>query len=143
MFELLDRGQPLPFDICGAVIYYAGPTPTRPGMAVGSCGHTTSSRMDRFTPRLLDMGLAAMIGKGARSPEVVEAMIRNGAAYFCATGGAGALIAKCVKTAKEIAFPELGCESVKVMTVEDLPLFTAIDSFGGNLFVSGRKQYER
>ena len=143
MFELLDANLPLPFEVAGSVIYYAGPTPARPGMAVGSCGPTTFSRMDRFTPRLLDLGLAAMVGKGARSPEVIEAMMRNNAVYFCATGGAGALIAKCVKSAREIAFGDLGCESVKEMIIEDLPLFTAIDSQGGNLFVSGREQYRK
>lgn len=142
IFQLLDRNIDLPFRISGAVIYYAGPTPARPGMPVGSCGPTTSSRMDIFTPRLLDMGLAAMIGKGSRSVEVIEAMIRNSAVYFCAAGGAGALIAKCVKTAQEIAFPELGCESIKEMTIEDLPLITAIDSLGNNLFESGRKLYK-
>jgi fumarate hydratase subunit beta len=141
IFELLDKNAALPFEISGAVIYYAGPTPARPGMAAGSCGPTTSSRMDIFTPRLLDMGLCAMIGKGDRSPAVIEAMKRNRAVYFCATGGAGALIAKCIKSAGEIAFPELGCESVKELIVSDLPLFTAIDSQGGNLFISGRKRY--
>lgn len=143
IFELLDRNADLPFKISGAVIYYAGPTPARPGMPVGSCGPTTSSRMDLFTPRLLDMGLAATIGKGVRSGEVIESMVRNGAVYFCATGGAGALIAKCVRSVKEIAFPDLCCESVKELNVENLPLITAIDSHGNNLFASGKKLYKR
>jgi len=134
IFELLDRGEQPPFEISGAVIYYAGPTPAREGMAVGSCGPTTSGRMDSFTPRLLDMGLIGMIGKGERSEEVVSAMVRNGAVYFCAVGGAGALIARHIKTADVVAFPELGCESVKRMTVEDMPLTVGIDSRGVSIF---------
>ena len=121
--------------------YYAGPTPGQQGMAVGACGPTTASRMDAFAPRLLDLGLGAMIGKGERSQEVVDAIVRNGACYFAAVGGAGALIARCIKAAEVIAFDELGCESVKKMTVEDFPLTVAIDSTGGNLFRSGRAEY--
>lgn len=140
-FELLDRGEDLPFPLRDAVIYYAGPTPGQQGMAVGACGPTTASRMDAFAPRLLDLGLGAMIGKGERSQEVVDAIVRNGACYFAAVGGAGALIARCIKAAEVIAFDELGCESVKKMTVEDFPLTVAIDSTGGNLFRSGRAEY--
>ena len=140
-FELLDRGEDLPFPLRDAVIYYAGPTPGQQGMAVGACGPTTASRMDAFAPRLLDLGLGAMIGKGERSQEVVDAIVRNGACYFAAVGGAGALIARCFKAAEVIAFDELGCESVKKMTVEDFPLTVAIDSTGGNLFRSGRAEY--
>lgn len=140
-FELLDRGEDLPFTLRDAVIYYAGPTPGQQGMAVGACGPTTASRMDAFAPRLLDLGLGAMIGKGERSQEVVDAIVRNGACYFAAVGGAGALIARCIKAAEVIAFDELGCESVKKMTVEDFPLTVAIDSTGGNLFRSGRAEY--
>lgn len=141
LFELLDNNRPLPFDIAGSVIYYAGPTPARNGMPVGSCGPTTSSRMDLFTPRLLDMGMAAMIGKGKRSREVALSIRQNGAVYFCATGGAGALIAKHITDCREIAFLELGCESVKEMTIRELPLVVAIDSLGGNLFESGPTEY--
>ena len=141
LFELLDRGEELPFEISGASIYYAGPTPAKDGMAVGSCGPTTSGRMDRFAPRLLDLGLSAMIGKGKRSKEVIDAIVRNGACYLCATGGAGALIAKCVKSAKEIAFPELGCESIKELWVDNLPLFVGIDHSGRSIFDEGREQY--
>lgn len=143
LFELLDEGKELPFPLKGAVIYYAGPTPGQQGMAVGACGPTTSSRMDGFAPRLLDLGLTAMIGKGERSEEVCRAIERDGAVYFAAVGGAGALIAKCIKTAEVIAFDDLGCESVKKMTVEDLPLTVAVDSRGGNLYRSGRAQYAR
>jgi fumarate hydratase subunit beta len=143
IFQLLDEGKPLPYDLDKAVIYYAGPTPAQKGMAVGSCGPTTSGRMDPFAPRLLDLGLVAMIGKGERSQEVIDAIIRNQSAYFCAVGGAGALIAGCVKAAEEIAFQDLGCESVKRFTIEDLPITCAIDCHGGNLFRDGRAAYEK
>lgn len=142
LFELLDAGKPLPFDLKGAVIYYAGPTPGQQGMAVGACGPTTAGRMDAFAPRLLDLGLAAMIGKGERSRPVVDAIVRNAACYFAAVGGAGALIARCIETAQVIAFDDLGCESVKRMTVRDLPLTAAIDSLGNDLFRQGREEYE-
>ena len=132
--ESMDRGEELPFELDGAAIYYAGPTPAPEGMAIGSCGPTTSSRMDVFAPRLLDMGLAAMIGKGQRGDEVCKAIERNGAVYFCAIGGAGALAAKCIKSCEVIAYPELGCESVKKLTFEKFPLIVAIDPKGGNLY---------
>lgn len=134
IFALLDEGGTLPFPLDGAVIYYAGPTPAQQGLAVGSCGPTTSGRMDPFAPRLLDLGLRAMIGKGERSPEVVDAIKRNGAVYFAAVGGAGALIAQRVEDAQVIAFDELGCESVKRMEVRDLPLTVAIDALGNDLY---------
>lgn len=142
-FELLDRGESLPIDLKGAVIYYAGPTPGQAGMAVGACGPTTAGRMDAFAPRLLDLGLTAMIGKGDRSPEVREAIVRNGAVYFAAVGGAGALIARHVLSSEVIAFDELGCESVKRMTVEDFTVTVAIDSKGNDLYETGRAQYAR
>lgn len=138
---LLDEGKDLPFDISSAIIYYAGPTPAPEGRAVGACGPTTSGRMDKFAPRLLDLGLGAMIGKGERSNEVREAIKRNGAVYFCATGGAGALASKCIKKCEVIAFDDLGCESVKRFYVEDFPLTVANDSDGGDLFTSGRERY--
>lgn len=140
---LLDEGKPLPFALKGAVIYYAGPTPGQKGMAVGACGPTTAGRMDRFAPRLLDRGLLAMIGKGDRSLAVREAIVRNGGVYFAAVGGAGALIAKHIETAEVIAFPELGCESVKKMRVRDLPLTVAIDCAGRDLYLTGREEYRR
>lgn len=142
-FELLDAGEPLPMDIRDAVIYYAGPTPGQQGMAVGSCGPTTAGRMDAFAPRLLDLGLAAMIGKGERDRAVVDAIVRNGAVYFAAVGGAGALIAKCIRSAQPIAFDDLGCESVKRMEIEDLPLTVAVDARGGDLYQLGKAQYRR
>ena len=131
---LLDNGEPLPFPLAGATVYYAGPTPTPPGMPVGSCGPTTSGRMDPYTPRLLDLGLACMIGKGARSPAVVDAIRRNGGVYLCAIGGAGALAAQCVRSLKVVAFEDLGCESVKKLELENFPLIVAIDSEGNSLF---------
>lgn len=134
LFALLDAGEPLPFPLEGAAIYYAGPTPAQQGMAVGSCGPTTSGRMDPFAPRLLDLGLRAMIGKGERSHNVVEAIVRNSGVYFAAVGGAGALIARCIRSSQVIAFEDLGCESVKRMEVKDLPLTVAIDSQGNDLY---------
>ncbi|MBR0541522.1 MAG: fumarate hydratase C-terminal domain-containing protein [Clostridia bacterium] len=134
IFELLKNGRDLPYDIDGAVIYYAGPTPTPDGLAIGSCGPTTSSRMDVYAPKMLDMGLAAMVGKGPRSKEVCDAIVRNGAVYFCAIGGAGALASKCITECEVIAFEDLGCESVKKLEFRDFPLTVAIDCNGGNLF---------
>ncbi len=141
LFELLDTGEPLPFELENAVIYYAGPTPGHDGVVIGSCGPTTSSRMDRFAPRLYDLGLAATVGKGERSEAVAQAVGRNRAVYLCAVGGAGALIARHIKSVEEIAFPELGCESVKRLTVEDLPLIVALDCHGGDIFKEGRAKY--
>ena len=143
LFALLDDGAELPFPMKGAVIYYAGPTPAQQGMAVGACGPTTAGRMDAFTPRLLDLGLTAMIGKGERSRAVGEAIRRNGACYFAAVGGAGALIARCIETAEVIAFDDLGCESVKRMIVKDFPLTVAIDCVGGDLYETGREAYRK
>jgi fumarate hydratase subunit beta len=137
LFQCLDGGDAPPFDVRGAVIYYAGPTPAKGEWVVGSCGPTTSGRMDAFAPRLYDMGLAATIGKGERSEEVRLAIVRNSAVYLCAVGGAGALIARRITAAEEIAYGELGCESIKRLTVEGLPLTVAIDSIGGDIF-SGR-----
>ena len=143
IFELLDRGEELPFSLSGAVIYYAGPTGAKDGMVIGSCGPTTSSRMDKFTPRLLDLGLAGMIGKGERNKAVCESICKNGAVYLCAVGGAGALIAKHIVENTVIAFPELGCESIKKLTVADMPLTVAVTCRGGNIFEEGRARYER
>lgn len=131
---LIEEGKDLPIDVSGAMIYYAGPTPSKNGMAVGSCGPTTSSRMDKHTPILLDMGLGGIIGKGERNADVVESIKKNKAVYFCALGGAGALYASCIKECEVIAFDELGCESLKRMKVENFPVFVAVDSNGGNIF---------
>lgn len=141
VFELLDQGDELPLPIQDSVIYYAGPTPGQQGMAVGACGPTTAGRMDKFAPRLLDLGLAAMIGKGERTQPVEDAIVRNKACYFAAVGGAGALIARCIETAEVIAFEDLGCESIKCMTVKNFPLTVAIDAWGGNLYRSGREEF--
>lgn len=138
---LLDSGEPLPYELSGAAIYYAGPTAAKDGMAIGSCGPTTSSRMDVYAPEFLDRGLSAMIGKGERSQAVCDAICRNKAVYFCAIGGAGALACKCITECEVIAFEDLGCESVKRLTFEKFPLIVAIDCNGGNLFKSGREQY--
>lgn len=131
---LIDNNELLPFDLQNAVVYYSGPTPTPDGLAIGSCGPTTSGRMDKFTPEFLDLGLKGMIGKGPRSNEVCEAIIRNKAVYFCAVGGAGALSSKCITSCEVIAFKDFGCESVKKLKVKDFPLIVAIDCNGGSLF---------
>ena len=143
IFGLLDEGKPLPFALEDAIIYYAGPTPAQQGMAVGACGPTTASRMNAFAPRLLDLGLGAIIGKGEMSAEVAEALIRNKACFFAAVGGAGALIAKHITEATVVGYEDLGCESAKKMQVENLPLIVAIDSTGANLYKTGRLQYQK
>ena len=134
IFELIEKNEPLPYQIKNSVIYYAGPTPTPDGMAIGSCGPTTSSRMDCFAPTLYDMGLAATIGKGERSQEVIDSIIRNKAVYLCAIGGAGALAAKSIVSSRVIAFNDFGCESVKELIFKDFPLIVGIDCHGGNIF---------
>ena len=134
LMQALDHGDPLPFDLKGAVIYYAGPTPTPEGRAIGSCGPTTSSRMDPYAPRLYDLGVSATIGKGERSAAVCEAIRRNSAAYLCAIGGAGALASQCITDCTVIAYDDLGCESVKRLTFSDFPLIVAVDPTGGDLF---------
>jgi fumarate hydratase subunit beta len=133
---LMTEGKPLPFTLAGATVYYAGPTPTPPNLPIGACGPTTSGRMDPYTPALLDAGLKCMIGKGGRSEEVCQAICRNRAVYLCAVGGAGALAAQCVKKLEVIAFEDLGCESVKRLTVQNFPLLVAIDCHGGSLFAN-------
>ena len=135
LFDFLEKGETLPYTLKDAVIYYAGPTPTPQGLAIGSCGPTTSSRMDPYTPRLYDLGVTATIGKGDRSDAVAPAIIRNTGVYLCATGGAGALAAKHIAACEVIAFDDLGCESVKKLTLSDFPLTVGIDCHGGNLFV--------
>jgi len=132
--ELLANGGELPFKLDGACIYYTGPTPAPPGAVIGSCGPTTSGRMDVFTPMLLNNGLSAMIGKGERNKAVCDAIIGNGAVYFCAIGGAGALAAKSIVACDEIAFSDLGCESIKKLVFKDFPLIVGIDANGGSLF---------
>ena len=142
MIETLDRGETLPVDWNNQLIYYAGPTPAKPGQAIGSVGPTTSSRMDAFAPRLMDEAdLKGMLGKGPRSQAVIDAIIRNGAVYMVAIGGTGAAISKSVKKAEVIAYDDLGTEAIRRLKVENLAAIVAIDAHGGNLFETGRAQY--
>ena len=134
MDESLDVGLDLPMDIRNNIIYYMGPSPAREGCVIGSAGPTTASRMDRYTPRLLDLGLKGMIGKGKRSPEVIEAIIRNKAVYFAAIGGAGALLSKAITSSEVIAYDDLGAEAVRRLTVSNFPVIVVIDTFGNNLY---------
>ena len=142
MIETLDRGENLPVDWNNQLIYYAGPTPAKPGQAIGSVGPTTSSRMDAFAPRLMDeAGLKGMLGKGPRSQAVIDAIISNGAVYMVAIGGTGAALSKSVKKAEVIAYDDLGTEAIRRLEVENLAAIVAIDAHGGNLFETGRAQY--
>ena len=141
MMELLEKGQPLPFPIEDATIYYVGPTPAKPGQPIGSAGPTTSYRMDAYTPTLLHLGLRGMVGKGSRDTSVIEAMKETGAIYFGAIGGAGALLSHCIKSCQIIAFPELGPEAIHQLQVEAFPATVVIDSRGNDLYQQGRKAY--
>lgn len=134
LFEMINNREELPFKLENSAIYYAGPTPTPENLKIGSCGPTTSTRMDTYTPLLLDNGLKIMIGKGNRKPEVIDAMVRNKAIYLCAIGGAGALASKCIVDCEVIAFSDLGCESVKKLQFNKFPLIVGIDSVGNSLF---------
>lgn len=139
---LLDAGEPLPVDIAGQCIYYVGPCPAKEGWAIGSCGPTTSGRMDSYAPRLIRAGLRGMIGKGPRNAAVVQAMRECGAVYFAATGGAGALLAARVKERRVLAFDDLGTEAIHQLLVEDFPVVVAIDAHGGNLYQDGPNQWK-
>lgn len=141
MMELLDAGEALPFPVEGSAVYYVGPTPERPGQIIGSAGPTTSGRMDAYSPRLLDLGQAIMIGKGARNQAVKEAVVRSGAVYLAALGGAGALMAASVEELEVICWEDLGCEAVRRLTVRDLPLTVILDAHGGDLYESGPAAY--
>lgn len=143
LVETLDRGEPLPVDLKGAVVYYVGPSPARPGQPIGAAGPTTSGRMDAYTPRLMDQGLKGMIGKGYLTPEVVEAMKQHGIPYMAAVGGAGALIARAIKKYTVLAYEDLGPEAVAAMEVEDFPAIVVIDSTGGNFYEMGQAPYRR
>lgn len=134
LMALIEKEEPLPLDIDGATIYYAGPTEAPEGRPIGSCGPTTSSRMDSLSVPLLQRGLCCMIGKGNRNSDVVEGIVKNGAVYLCAIGGAGALAAKCITKCEVIAFPELGCESIKRLEFDNFPLIVGIDSRGNSVF---------
>lgn len=139
MVEALEKGEPLPIDIMGQVIYYVGPTPAKPGQVIGSAGPTTSSRMDAYTPRLLEAGLKGMIGKGKRSPEVKEAIKKHKAVYFAAAGGAGALLSKRIKKAEIVAYEDLGPEAIYRLEVEDFPVIVVNDIFGNDLYEEVQK----
>jgi fumarate hydratase subunit beta len=142
MFEALTQGRSLPVDLRGQCVYYVGPTPAPPGRVIGSAGPTTSGRMDVYTPSLLEQGMLGMIGKGNRSPAVLEALRRYGAVYFAAAGGAGALLARRIIGYRVLAYPELGPEALAELIVRDFPVVVAADSHGGDLYVEGRKPYQ-
>ncbi len=141
MEECLNAGQDLPIQIEDQVIYYMGPSPAREGRPIGSAGPTTASRMDKYTPKLLDLGLSAMIGKGKRSQEVSDAIVRNRAVYFAAVGGAGALLSKCIKKAEVVAYEDLGTEAIRRLEVENLPAIVVIDSLGNNLYETATAEF--
>ncbi len=143
LFELIENGEDLPVDIKGELIYYVGPAPAKPGYAVGPAGPTSSYRMDKYTPALLDLGLKGMIGKGARSKEVIDSMVKNGCIYFAAIGGAAALIAKSIKKEEILCYENLGTEAVRRYTVEDFPCIVAIDCRGNNVYENGPKKYRK
>ena len=143
MAEALSAGQPLPIDMKNNIIYYMGPSPAREGRPIGSAGPTTASRMDKYAPDLLDLGLKGMIGKGKRSQAVIDGIVRNGAGYFAAVGGAGAILSKCIKKSTVIAYDDLGTEAIRELEVENLPVIVVIDSDGNNLYETAIKEYCR
>ena len=143
MSEALDRGEKLPVELDGNVIYYMGPTPAREGRPIGSAGPTTASRMDKYAPRLLDLGLKGMIGKGKRSDAVKEAIVRNGAVYFAAVGGAGALLSKSILSSEVVAYDDLGTEAIRRLEVKDFPVIVVIDSLGNNLYETAIEEYKQ
>ena len=143
MYEILEKGEDLPIDIKEQIIYYMGPSPAREGRPIGSAGPTTASRMDKYAPRLLDLGQTAMIGKGKRSQAVIDAVVRNGCVYLAAIGGAGALLSKCIKSSEVIAYEDLGTEAIRKLQVENLPLIVVIDSEGNNLYEPAIKEYAK
>ena len=143
MTEALARGEKLPVDWNNQIVYYIGPTPAKPGNPIGSCGPTTSGRMDAYTPTMLDQGIRGMIGKGSRAPEVIEAMKKHGVTYFAAVGGAAALISKSVKSYTVLAYPELGPEAVAALEVVDFPAIVVIDSEGNNFYEMGQAPYRK
>ena len=138
---LADEGKELPFPVKDATIYYVGPTPAKPGQAIGSAGPTTSYRMDAYSPTLIALGETGMIGKGKRGPEVIAAMREHGAVYFGAIGGCGALLSRCIKSAKVVAYEDLGAEAIRELVVENFPAVVLIDSLGNNLYETGKADY--
>lgn len=143
MDELLNDGKELPINIENAAIYYMGPSPAREGRPIGSAGPTTASRMDKYAPRLLDLGLTAMIGKGKRTPEVIEAVKRNHAVYFAAVGGAGALLSKCIKESEIVCYEDLGAEAIRKLEVVDFPVIVVVDSKGNNLYETAVREFAK
>ena len=141
MYEALEKGEALPIDMQNNVIYYMGPSPAREGRAIGSAGPTTASRMDKYAPTLLDLGLKGMIGKGKRSQEVKDAIVRNGAVYFAAVGGAGALLSRSITESEVMAYDDLGTEAIRKLTVKDFPVIVVIDSEGNNLYETAILEY--
>ena len=141
MYEALKRGEDLPVDVKGQTVYYMGPSPAREGQVIGSAGPTTASRMDKYAPELLDLGLIGMIGKGKRTREVKDAIMRNGAVYFAAVGGAGALLSKCIISSETIAYDDLGTEAIRKLEVKDFPVIVVIDHEGLDLYEESQKQY--
>ena len=143
MQDTIDEGKKLPFDVEGNIIYYMGPSPAREGRPIGSAGPTTASRMDKYAPTLLDMGLRGMIGKGKRTPQVLDAVVRNHAVYFAAVGGAGAILSKCICSSEVIAYDDLGTEAIRILEVKDFPVIVVIDSRGSNLYETAIKEYAK
>ncbi len=143
LVDLIDKGEALPFDVKGQIIYFVGPTPARPGRPVGSAGPTTSYRMDAYSPKLIEKGLKGMIGKGARSQEVIDAMMKHKCVYTVAVGGAGALISRCIKSSEIIAYEDLGPEAIRKMEVEDMPVIVVNDTLGNDLYQEGVEKYRR
>ena len=141
MYETLQNQENLPIDIQDQIIYYMGPSPAREGRPIGSAGPTTASRMDKYTPQLLDLGMGAMIGKGKRSKEVIDAIVRNHAVYFAAVGGAGALLSKCITKSEIVCYEDLGAEAIRKLQVKDFPVIVVIDSEGNNLYETAIKKY--
>lgn len=142
MYESLEKGDKLPIEMDNNIIYYMGPSPAREGRPIGSAGPTTASRMDKYAPKLLDLGLKGMIGKGKRSKEVIDAIIRNNAVYFAAVGGAGAILSKCIKKSEVVAYDDLGTEAIRKLYVEDFPCIVVIDSNGNNLYETAIEKYK-
>lgn len=143
MYEALQNDQPLPIDMENNIIYYMGPSPAREGRPIGSAGPTTASRMDKYAPKLLDLGLRGMIGKGKRTEAVREAIVRNGAVYFAAVGGAGALLSKSILSSEVVAYDDLGTEAIRKLEVKDFPVIVVIDKDGNNLYETAVKAYEQ
>lgn len=143
LMELIEKNEQLPIDIKDCTIYYMGPSPAREGRPIGSAGPTTASRMDKYAPTLLDLGEKAMVGKGKRTKEVLDAVVRNHAVYFAAIGGAGALLSQCIKKSEIIAYEDLGAEAIRLITVEDFPVIVVADDHGNNLYATAQKEFQR